>query len=224
MFIRQKVIYIYPVLIWLGLLFTSIAAGDDDLCEPFKHGKVSQSRLQSMLVEAQHGNLFRIQPESSKVGFCVNSDLKRVRAEFREVKGGLALWPRGRPINEQALVSIQVGSLTADDWIVEQLIKSEHFFSAEQYPEILFVSTAVHWFSETHAELRGELTMHGVTKPVSLEVSLTGIPDDQEQIEKILIKAGAKIRRSDFGMDALSSLIDDEVELCMMVEAVKHQS
>ena len=208
------------------LLLGSLATGQAcaiELCKPFKGGKVDPKLVQLMLEAAEDGYLYRMQPESSRIGFCVDSAFERVEAEFREFQGGLALWPDPSGKDQQALVSIKVASLDTDGSVIEHMLKSERFFDVRNYPEILFVSRAVDWMSKTRAEMRGDLTLHGVTKSVIFSLLLTGDKDENGVIQKIVVRAGATISRSAFGMDTLSKLVDDSVDLCMVVEAIRHE-
>ena len=87
-----------------------------------------------------------------------------------------------------------------------------------------FVSTDFKWMSATRAELRGNLTLHGVTRLVVFNVEVSGGGSKQiGEAENILVKATTTIRRSDFGMDTLSKLVSDSVQLCMSVKAKKYR-
>ena len=207
----------------VSLSFTPLIgmAAEGDLCAPFKDGKVDQSVLETMLKAAEIGRLYRIEAASSKVGFCVNSQFKRVEGDFREFQGGMALSKEGAG-KAQTLVVIKAASLDTDGALIENMIKSERFFDVENYPEILFVSTGFEWTGSTRARLMGDLTLHGVTRPVTFDVTLTDIKSrSAAEGERILVKATTRVSRADFGMDTLSSLVDDNVQLCMSVEARK---
>ena len=196
-------------------------AGEGDLCAPFKDGKVDQSVLETMLEAAEVGRLYRIDASSSKVGFCVNSQFRRVEGDFKQFQGGMALSKDGAG-KAQTLVSIKTDSLDTDGALIENMIKSERFFDVQNYPEILFVSTGFEWTGSTTARLMGNLTLHGVTKPVTFNVTLTDIKDNSAgEGERILVKATTSVSRAEFGMDTLSSVVDDKVQLCMSVEARK---
>jgi polyisoprenoid-binding protein YceI len=174
-------------------------AGEADLCAPFKNnGKVDQSMLNTMLEAADGGRLYRIESSSSKVGFCVNSQFKRVEGDFRDFQGGMALSKEGAG-KAQTLVVIKAGSLDTDGALIESMIKSERFFDVENYPDILFVSTGFEWTGST-TDIRDNTAGEG---------------------EQILVKATTKVSRAEFGMDTLSSLVDDNVQLCMSVKARK---
>ena len=214
-------------LVILGWLLLSVGlqvlAGEDEPCEPFLNGKVDLSRVEAMRAAAKGGHLYRIQPDTSRVGFCVNSEFALVKAEFKDFRGGLTLWPDHPGDKEQAMVLVKTASLDTGGSMIEYLLKSARFFDVENYPEILFVSTGFSWTSETTGTLKGDLTLHGVTRPVTFNVVLLPVKNQEEKdAGKVLVKAGTTIRRSDFGMDTLSRVVNDKVELCMSVEAIRY--
>jgi len=214
-------------LFMLGLMLMSAGlqglAGEEELCAPFLHGKVDLSRVDSMRAAAKGGHLYRIQPDTSRVGFCVDSQISRVKAEFKDFQGGLTLWPDHPDDKDQVMVMVKTASLDTGGSMIEYMLKSERFFDVENYPEILFVSTGFTWSSDTTGTLKGDLTLHGVTRPVIFNVILLPVKNqDDKDAGKVLVKAGTTIRRSDFGMDTLSRVVNDNVELCMSVEAIRY--
>jgi polyisoprenoid-binding protein YceI len=197
-------------------------AEDSDVCSPFRDGKVNSSLLATMLTAAHDGHLYRIQQESSQVGFCVDSKLSRIKGSFREFQGGMALDP-GDNDNGQTMVMIQANSLETEGAIVENMVKGEGFFDVEHYPEVLFVSTGFQWTGADTAVLKGNLTLRGITKPVIFNVTLTSLDNKQiDKAQRILVKATTSIDRTDFGMEKLTTLVDGSVKLCMSVEALKY--
>jgi len=107
------------------------------------------------------------------------------------------------------------------------MLKSESFFDPEQYPNILFVSTSFEWMTDKKAILKGELTMHGITKPVAFYVDITKAESEAGSLpgeETLTVKATTTIQRSEFGMHTLSPVVDDRVSLCMTIDAYKHQN
>jgi len=207
----------------LPLAAMNILAGESDLCEPFKDAKVDQAVLEKMFKAAEVGRLYRIDAASSKVGFCVNSQFRRVEGDFKQFQGGMTLGKDEDGAGAaQTLVAIKAASLDTDGALIESMIKSKRFFDVENYPDILFVSTGFEWTSSTTALLRGNLTLHGVTKPVIFHVTLMDIKDPSGSLGgRILVKATTKVSRAEFGMDTLSAVVDDSVQLCMSVEAKK---
>lgn len=210
----------------VALLGTGIAAAeaqDAELCAPFKNGLVDPERVQAMLNAAAEGHLYRIIPTISRVGFCVDSEYSRIKAEFRTFQGGLSLWPEAGS-EEQAMVVVSADSLDTGVSMADFMLKSRYFFDVKNHPEILFVSTAIEWTGQTTAKLRGNLTLRGVTRPVTFDVHLTGLEKEAGgQIDRIIARAGTVIDRTEFGMNKFAQLVDRKVELCMRIEAVRQQ-
>ena len=206
---------------------TGIGIADSDLCAPFENGVVDESIVASMLASAKDGHLYRIQPSSSRMGFCVDSPVGRVEGRFKDFKGGLTFVPTAVTASDQrAMVMVNTRSLEAGASLIEGMLKGEQFFDVDKYPEILFVSRQFRWVNSGEAVLIGDLTLHGVTRQVGFHVRLI----EKEQAggrrgeERILVKATTLISRAEFGLDALSPMVSDEVSLCMSVEAVRYRS
>ncbi|MBT8118913.1 MAG: YceI family protein [Gammaproteobacteria bacterium] len=206
----------------LGVFMSApVFAEDESLCAPFEDSQVDKDLLASMLKAAEDGHLYRIKPDSSKMGFCINSPLGKVEAEFLNFKGGLALQDTQQ--QGTALVSIEVDSLETDSALIEAMLKGESFFNAEEFPEIIFVSTGVEWINDKKAVLKGDLTMHGITKAVAFYLDMKKAKTVQGE-EILTVKATTSIQRSEFGMYTLSPMVDDRVSLCMSIDAYKYQS
>ena len=200
-------------------------AADNRICAPFRDGAVDNAIVAEMLEAAKDGHLYRIHAVTSRVGFCVDSLIGRVEAEFLGFRGGLALRKEVWGDDSQMLVMIDSESVKADHKFIRDMMQSERFLHAKQFPKILFVSTALRWDSDTTADLYGILTMHGIKKPVRFRVEMTNIiggPADHDQ--EIVVTASATIRRSDFGMDRLPMFVSDTVDLCMRVSALRYQA
>ena len=205
-------------------LFLTPAMAETDVCAPFKDGVVDESIVSKMLAAANDGHLYRINPDSSKVGFCVDSPIGLIKGEFKDFTGGLTFLQENASTNEQALVIVNTASLETKGSFIEGMLKGKKFFDVENFPEMLFVSTGFKWVSETEAVLLGELTLHGVTKAVGFHVVLVDQPGDDENGQRILVKATTLIHRSEFGLTALSPMVSDSVNLCMSVDAVKYSA
>lgn len=213
--------------IFIGLflsVFSASAIAEVDVCAPFKDGVVDDSIVSKMLAAANDGHLYRINPSSSKIGFCVDSPVGLIEGEFKDFTGGLTFLQENVSEDEQALVMVNTASLETDGPFIESMLKGKKFFDVKNYPEILFVSTDFKWVSQTEAVLLGQLTLHGVTKAVGFHVELIEQPGDHEQEQRILVKATTLIRRSEFGLTALSPMVSDSVNLCMSVDAVRYSA
>ena len=210
-----------PALLALMLSVSMFAhAEDETLCSPFKKAMIDPGKIAMMLEAAEDGDLYRIRPDSSSMGFCVNSPLGVIKAEFKDFQGGLAL----KKASEQGrvMVNIAVDSLKVDSRIVGAMLKGESFFDSEQFPDIIFVSTGFEWITDNKAVFKGDLTMHGVTKTVAFYVDMTNVKTVQGE-EVITVKATTAIQRSEFNMHTLTPMVDDRVSLCMTIDAYKYK-
>ncbi len=205
-------------------------ASDKRICAPFRGGVVDPSIVKSMLMAAEEGRLYRIHSAKSMVGFCVDSIVGRVVAEFKGVEGGLALRRETWGDESQMLVMVDANTLAMEEQFIKNILKSEHFLDTYIYPKILFVSTGLRWLDNENAILRGKLTMHGVTRPIQFEVNIAAVESKLDRIDgkrgrddRIIVTAKAFINRSDFNMKQLTFLVNNTVELCMRVDAVLHR-
>jgi len=211
-----------PFLMGLMLSLSAFAHAEDQaVCAPFKNAQVDQSKLAMMLEAADEGYLYRIKPGSSTMGFCVNSPLGVIKAEFHEFNGGLALKETKK--QGSVMVNIAVDSLQVDSAIIGAMLKGESFFDSEQFPDIVFVSTGFEWITAQKAVFKGDLTMHGVTKTVAFYVDLSKVKTVQGE-EVITVKATTTIQRSEFNMYTLNPMVDDRVSLCMTIDAYKYKT
>jgi polyisoprenoid-binding protein YceI len=209
---------------FLLAVLSAAAYADTEVCAPFKDGVVDETIVSKMLAAADEGHLYRIKPSSSKVGFCVDSPIGMIEGEFTDFTGGLTFLKENLSQDEQALVKVNTASLETSGPFIRSMLKGKKFFDVENYPEMLFVSTGFKWVSKTEAILLGELTLHGITKAVGFHVKLIEQDTEDESQQRILVKATTLIRRSEFGLNALSPMVSDSVNLCMSVDAVKHRS
>jgi len=205
-------------------VFSASATAEVDVCAPFKDGVVDESIVSKMLAAANDGHLYRIEPSSSKVSFCVDSPVGQVKGEFKDFAGGLTFLQQTAAEDEHALIMVNTASLETDGAIIESMLKGKKFFDVKNYPDILFVSTGFRWVSDTEAVLQGNLTLHGVTKAVGFHVELIEEPSEHEHEQRILVKATTLIHRSEFGLTALSPMVSDSVNLCMSVDAIKYRA
>ena len=214
----NRFFHISATLLAIVLVVPQSIASEPELCESFKNTNIDQSMIETMLNAAKNDHLYRIKQSSSKMEFCVDSSIGQIEGSFNNFKGGLAL----KGPDSQTMVSIDVNSLTTDAFFIEQLLKSDSFFDSENFPELIFTSTGFEWISDTRAILKGDLSMHGITKAIGFYVEIIETDGDLGDADSILIKATTTILRSEFGMPSLSSMVDDKVNLCMSAEADRY--
>lgn len=122
----------------------------------------------------------------------------------------------------QLTVRVPITTLELGDANWQKKILDPTFFNSARFPEASFVSTAVEKTGENTAHVTGELTMRGATRPVTLEVTLNALKRHPLTFKRTAgFSATATLSRKDFGMDAWSSLVGDEVRLIIEAEAVR---
>ncbi len=121
----------------------------------------------------------------------------------------------------QSQVSITIDAASLDSAIPEldDDLKGTDFFDVTNYPEITFQSTAYEETSESSGRLTGDLSVRGVTKPVTLDVTINSAAmNPLNRREMIGFSATGILNRSDYGLTAYAPLIGDELSLTVQVE------
>lgn len=116
-------------------------------------------------------------------------------------------------------VDIKTTSIDTDNGRRDDHLRSADFFDAEKYPSITFKSTGYEKTGDKTFKLTGDLTMHGVTKPITLEGKVNGIITDQRsQKLKVGLKLTGTINRLDFGVGGETASLGNEVDLTINLE------
>ena len=119
-------------------------------------------------------------------------------------------------------VVIDAKSVNTGYALFNEHIQNEDFFSTANYPTITFKSTGVKFEGDKPVSVDGNLTIKGVTKPVTLSVtSFQAMPHPMLKKDAIGANATARIKRSDFNMGKNAPYVSDEVTLSISVEAIK---
>ncbi|MDQ3205171.1 MAG: YceI family protein [Pseudomonadota bacterium] len=118
-------------------------------------------------------------------------------------------------------VTIPLSGLESHVEAFNEHLRGEDFFDAAKYPEINFKSTKVEAAGEGKLRVLGDLTMRGVTRPVTLDVTINKI-GEQPMAKRAAagFDATTVIKRSDFGLDKYAPNVSDEVTLRITTEAV----
>jgi polyisoprenoid-binding protein YceI len=119
-------------------------------------------------------------------------------------------------------VSIDAKSVNTGYALFNEHIQGEDFFDTAKHPTIGFKSTRVMYKGDKPVAVEGDLTIKGVTKPVTLTVtSFHAMPHPMLKKDAIGANAVAKIKRSEFGMGKYAPNVSDEVTLSISMEAVR---
>lgn len=100
-------------------------------------------------------------------------------------------------------------------------LKSPHFFDAAQFPTLKFASTSIAAVDAKHFTVAGNLTLHGVTRPVTLKATFLGQITGQRGDVHVAYEATTSIKRSDFGMTYGPIVAGDDVDVDIDIEAIE---
>jgi polyisoprenoid-binding protein YceI len=139
-----------------------------------------------------------LDPENSSVEFTCKHVFSNVRGMFKKPSGTVTL-DEATPANSKINATIDASSITTGVEERDNHLKSPDFFDVAKYPAITFVSTSVTKSSATSYSVTGNLTMHGVTKPVTLAVTTSAAFKHAGGIRRG-IEATTSVNRKDFGL------------------------
>jgi polyisoprenoid-binding protein YceI len=170
---------------------------------------------------------WHIDPAHSDAEFAVKHlMISTVKGHFADVKGTVSVDDR-EPTAAAVEVSIAVASIDTRDAKRDAHLKSADFFDAEQYPTIAFKGTRIDGSVDGAFRLAGDLTIHGVTRAVTLDVAAAGRIRDPWGGERAGYAATTRINRKDFGLawnvglETGGVLVGDDVKISIEVELVK---
>jgi polyisoprenoid-binding protein YceI len=115
--------------------------------------------------------------------------------------------------------TIDLNSVDTNNSVLEEKLKSPTFFDTAKTPEARFISTSFKKLSDSKGTLTGDLSLHGVTRPVTLDVTFNGAGFNPfEGVKTLGFSATTHIKRSDFGMKEYLPAVGDEVTITIEAE------
>ena len=161
-----------------------------------------------------------IEPAHSEVGFTVRHlGLSKVRGRFNTFGGTVTV--AEDPSRSSVEATIDLASVDTNNEDRDNHLRSTDFFDTESHPTMTFRSTEV---GET--SLTGELTINGVTRPVSLDLEFHGVTVDGYETTRAGFSAAGQISRADYGIDFNAPLgmdgmlIGDKITIELEIQAV----
>ena len=172
------------------------------------------------LSAAAQTDTWRLDPPHSAAQFSVRHlGISTVRGTFTKVNG--VVENPGDPSKASVDVTIDTSSVDSRVQRRDDDLRSAHFFDVAQYPTITFKSKRVEVVGPGKLKVTGDLTIHGVTKEVVLDVDgPTPAMKDPKGNSHRGVSATTTIKRSDFGMTFMQGMVGDEVTIQLDVEMV----
>lgn len=177
------------------------------------------------MTTTQTTKTYSIDPAHTTAEFVVrHMMISKVRGRFTSVAGTIEV-PDGTGVPAAVAVTIDAASIDTREEQRDAHLRSADFLEAETYGQITFTSTGVDGSGDAF-KVRGDLTIHGVTREVVLDTTFEGRGSDPWGNERIGYEAHTKISRKDFGLgwnqalEAGGVLVGDEVKIELNVEAI----
>jgi polyisoprenoid-binding protein YceI len=168
---------------------------------------------------------YDIDPSHTELGFAVrHMAVSKVRGRFSTFSGTLVL--AEHPADSSASVTIEAGSVDTRDENRDAHLKTNDFFDVENHPTWTFTTTSIKPEGPTEFIVEGDLTIRGVTKPVTLVANFEGVVKDPFGNHRVGFSASTTINREDFGvafgavMEAGGLVVAKKVDIQIELEAV----
>ena len=161
-----------------------------------------------------HGGSYGVEPGHTQVMFTVSHmELSNYTGTFTGASGELQLDPKDATASSLK-VSVPVASVMTTSGKLNDELKSGQWLDAARFPNMTFVSTKITAEGKDKAKVAGDLTLHGITRPMALQVTFIGAgvnPIDKKYT--VGFEAKGELRRSDFGVKTYVPLIGDTLHL-----------
>jgi len=181
--------------------------------------------LTTLAVLPLRADTYAVDPGHSEVSFQIRHMVSQVRGRFNAFSGNVQLDPKNLP-NSSVEFHIKADSIDTGVADRDKHLKSEDFFDVGKFPEITFKSKSVKAAGKDKYNVTGDLTMHGVTKEVTLPVTLLGTAKDPWGNTRAGFETETTLNRKDYGivwnkaLDAGGALLGDDVKVAINLETV----
>lgn len=164
--------------------------------------------------KAVEAGTYAVETSHTRVLFSLNHfGFNDYYGEFVGATGSLVIDPKN-PAASKLDVSVPTAGISTTNAKLDEELKAADWFDAAQFPTIRFVSTSVKQTGANTAKVAGNLTLHGVTKPVVLDATFNAAgPNPFSKAFTTGFHVQGKIKRSDFGVNKYVPLVGDEVNL-----------
>lgn len=167
---------------------------------------------------ARAADTYKVDPVHSTMVFRITHfNTAPFYGRFNAPTGSFALDEQGGAFE----ISVPAANVDTANAKRDDHLRGPDFFNAKQFANITFKSTNVKKVDDRNYEVAGDLTLHGVTKPITVKVEKTGEGKDPRGVQRAGAHAQFTIKRSDFGMDYMQGGLGDEVTLMVGLEGTR---
>lgn len=176
---------------------------------------------QAVQIPGYLAGTWAIDPVHSDISFVVRHlGVSKVRGHFGVFEGTIVT--ADDPLESTVSAKIDAASVDTRNAQRDAHVKAEDFLDVEKFPELTFTSTGVRADGEGFL-VDGELSLHGVTKTVALELEINGFGDGFEGAKVAGFSASTEISRREFGVTGgpAGAAVGDKITILLEIEAVK---
>jgi polyisoprenoid-binding protein YceI len=162
---------------------------------------------------------YKIDPAHTNVTFTApHMMISKVKGRFDKIDGSFNFDEKTQKL-DGLMVTIKSDSVNTNEKDRDKHLRSPDFFDVDKYPEIKFKSTNVKYEGNKPEKVEGDLTIHGVTKKVTLDVDYRGSTKDPMGNQVVAFEAETKVNRKDFGlnwnkaMDKGGFVVGDDIKI-----------
>ena len=168
---------------------------------------------------------YKIDKAHSEAVFQVRHLVTKVRGRFDDFEGIVQI-NEERPELSSVEFTIRAASIDTNEKDRDTHLRSADFFDVEKFPTITFRSTRIVKKSSDSYEVTGDLTIHGVTKEITLPVTHLGKAKDPWGMERVGFESEITLNRKDYGLmwnaplEVGGFLVGDEVKVTLSIQAI----
>lgn len=168
---------------------------------------------------------YAVDKDHTTVGFKIRHLFSNVQGHFKDFSGTIEYEP-GKPETWRVEAVIQAASIDTNQPKRDAHLRTADFFDVEKHPTLAFKSTGVKDATATAAKLEGLLSIHGIEKPVVLDVEIHGVGKDPWGNVRAGFTGKTRINRKEFGLtwnEVLETgqlLVGEEVDIILEVEGI----
>ncbi|WP_413586518.1 YceI family protein [Bdellovibrio sp. HCB274] len=182
--------------------------------------------LSTLLAAPAWAEKFTIDPAHTTVIFKVqHMMISKVKGTFDKFEGTFDFDEKSQKL-DNVVVTIQANSINTNQVDRDKHLKSPDFLDAAKFPTIQFKSTKTEYENSKPEKVQGKLTVHGVTKDVTMDVDYNGAVTDPQGKRRVGFEIETKLNRKDYGlvwnkaMETGGVLVGDTVDVEIQGEAI----
>ena len=183
----------------------------------------------AMALNVRAEDVYKIDPTHTTVGFSVaHMVINEVKGRFKDLEGTITVDGKSATQLTGITGSIQAKSIDTGIEKRDEHLRSADFFTVDKFPTITFTSKRIQHRGSKHVVL-GTFTMHGVSREITIPVTIKGPIQDPWGATRIGLKASLTLDRKDYGLtwnkvlEAGGVLVGEEIAIEINAEAVKQQ-